>query len=159
MTEYTITVDEGQRQGLLMALAHLSVERPGWAPAFLDPIVMQIDNEVFHDPLDKGPRTGPFAMYEEFKKLYERDRLEACLVESHKLLIHYGELLNQRDGGLRYIPETVEAWIERVFQCSFMDDEPDIEEKAKDIQPEGVVLITEKRLKELELAASHANYD
>lgn len=31
MKDVTVTIDEGQRQVLLLALAKLSIERPGWA--------------------------------------------------------------------------------------------------------------------------------
>ena len=37
-----------------------------------------------------------------------------CLVESHKLLKHYAELLNMYDGGKREIPENLSDWIDRV---------------------------------------------
>lgn len=30
MADITVTIDEGQRQMLLLALAKLSIERPGW---------------------------------------------------------------------------------------------------------------------------------
>lgn len=101
MSDHTITITEGQRQGLLMALAHLAVERPGFHPAFLKPIA-----ELMDDPND--------SMYEKFRELYNSIPVEACLVESHKLLAHYAYLLNQHDGGERVIPEKLEDWIARV---------------------------------------------
>ena len=93
---------------MLMALAHLAVERPGWAPACLDPIAAKMDDEGC-------------PMYEEFKKLYQRDRMEACLVESHKLLRRYAERLNTHDGAKRDIPEKLEDWITRVSECEPVD--------------------------------------
>ena len=59
MSDITITVTEEQRQGVLMALAHLAVERPGWHPAFLKPIA-----ELMDDPED--------SMYEKFRELHHR---------------------------------------------------------------------------------------
>lgn len=41
----TITIEEGQRQAILLALAHLAVERPGWKDACLEPIALLIDNQ------------------------------------------------------------------------------------------------------------------
>lgn len=40
---HTITVDESQRQAVLLALAHLAVERPGWN-AMLTEIAAKMDN-------------------------------------------------------------------------------------------------------------------
>ncbi len=100
---HTIVITEEQRQSLLMALAHLAVERPGWHPAFLKRIAELMDNPEDSD-----------SMYERFRELYHRDVREACLVESHRLLAHYSELLNQHDGGERVIPEKLEDWIARV---------------------------------------------
>ena len=53
----TLEIEEEQRQMLLMALAHLAVERPGWDMA-LSEIAAKIDNS--------GP-DGP-QMYTEFKR-------------------------------------------------------------------------------------------
>lgn len=57
MKEHTITVDEAQRQMMLMALAHLSVERPGWDSALAE-IAGKMDNAG-----QEGPE-----MYEQFKR-------------------------------------------------------------------------------------------
>ena len=53
-----IEVDEGQRQMILLALAHLSVERPGWDHA-LNEIARKMDriNE------------GRARLYDQFRKL------------------------------------------------------------------------------------------
>jgi hypothetical protein len=42
--QYQVTIDEGQRQMILMALAHLAVERPGFDYA-LSEIASLMDNE------------------------------------------------------------------------------------------------------------------
>ena len=60
MKYYMVTIDEEQRQLILMALAHLAVERPGLDDA-LERIAMQTD--------DVGPDLGP-AMYRQFKRLH-----------------------------------------------------------------------------------------
>ena len=60
MTEYMVTIDEEQRLIILMALAHLAVERPGWDDE-LERIAMQMDNV--------GPDLGP-EMYRAFKRLH-----------------------------------------------------------------------------------------
>ena len=62
MTEYMVTIDEEQRLIILMALAHLAVERPGLDDA-LERIAMQTD--------DVGPDLGP-AMYRQYKRLHAR---------------------------------------------------------------------------------------
>jgi len=57
--KHVTQLDEGQRQMMLMALAHLSVERPGWDDA-LQRLAIQLDNE--HE--------GRPQMYDEFRKLH-----------------------------------------------------------------------------------------
>jgi hypothetical protein len=42
----TVTLNESQRQAVLMALAHLAIERPGWRPACLEPIALLMDNQL-----------------------------------------------------------------------------------------------------------------
>jgi hypothetical protein len=59
--EHRLELDEGDRQLVLMALAHLSVERPGWDDA-LQRIAIRIDNT---NP-DGRPR-----MYDEFRLLHQ----------------------------------------------------------------------------------------
>lgn len=54
----TFEIDEGQRQLLLMALAHLSVERPGFDYA-LNVIAVRVDNV----------QDGRAVMYDEFRAL------------------------------------------------------------------------------------------
>lgn len=60
---YQIEVDEEQRQLILMALAHLAVERPGWDDA-LSRIAVLADNVVEGKP----------EMYEQFKRLRSESR-------------------------------------------------------------------------------------
>lgn len=54
----TITLEEGERQLVLMALAHLAIERPGW-----DFALMEVAKKLDNDRLD---------IYREFK-LLKRD--------------------------------------------------------------------------------------
>ncbi len=62
MAEFTLRIDEEQRQLLLMALAHLAVERPGWDCALTE-IAARIDNHV----------DGKAELYEKFKQLHLGD--------------------------------------------------------------------------------------
>jgi hypothetical protein len=55
---HTLELEEGERQALLMALAHLAVERPGWDD-MLNRIAVRIDNV----------KDGRAAMYDEFRAL------------------------------------------------------------------------------------------
>jgi len=56
--QHTLQIDEGQRQMILLALAELSISRPGWDMALRN-IARQIDN-----PTPEGPQ-----MFCEFKHL------------------------------------------------------------------------------------------
>ena len=66
--KHVMHLDEGQRQMMLMALAHLSVERPGWDDA-LQRLAIQLDNE----------ENGRPQMYDGFRKLHR-----LALVEERK---------------------------------------------------------------------------
>jgi len=57
--KHVMRLDEGERQMMLMALAHLAVERPGWDDA-LQRLAKQLDNE----------ENGRPQMYDEFRKLH-----------------------------------------------------------------------------------------
>jgi hypothetical protein len=50
----TVEISEGERQVIILAIARLSVERPGWHPACLKPIAEKL--------------SGP-DLYEEFRTL------------------------------------------------------------------------------------------
>lgn len=69
MSDLTITITEEQRQGLLMALAHLAVERPGFHPAFLKPIA-----ELMDDSND--------SMYERFRELHSEARATSRVISA-----------------------------------------------------------------------------
>ncbi len=56
--KHIMRLDEGERQMMLMALAHLAVERPGWDDA-LQRLAMQLDNE----------HRGRPQIYDEFRTL------------------------------------------------------------------------------------------
>ncbi len=54
-----VELTEEERQGILLAIAHLAVERPGWHRGFLSPIA---DKLCGRD------------MYEEFRRMKELER-------------------------------------------------------------------------------------
>jgi len=54
----TLELDEGERQLVLLALAKLSIERPGWDAA-LNRIALRMDNT----------ENGRAQMYDDFRKL------------------------------------------------------------------------------------------
>lgn len=57
-TKHTLELEEGERQAVLLALAHLSVDRPGWDD-MLNRLAVRIDNI----------REGRAVMYDEFREL------------------------------------------------------------------------------------------
>jgi len=65
-TEHRLELDEGERQAVLLALAHLSVERPGWDD-MLNRIAVRIDNA----------KDGRAVMYDEFRALKQGDAGDA----------------------------------------------------------------------------------
>ncbi len=80
--QFTLAIDEGQRQMVLMALAHLAAERPGWDYP-LGLIAEQIDERL---------PDGTLQLYTEFKKLHapthlltlQLDAIGAVLVQPPK---------------------------------------------------------------------------
>ena len=42
---HTITIDEGERQAILLAMAHMTVERPGWEYMYTE-IAKKMDNVI-----------------------------------------------------------------------------------------------------------------
>lgn len=42
----TITLDDGERQVLLLALAVLGLHRPGWQPACIEPLAARLDGRA-----------------------------------------------------------------------------------------------------------------
>jgi hypothetical protein len=63
---YRIVIDEAERQAVLMALAHLAIERPGWND-MLSRIAMKMDEiDTIGDTGQAGPKT-----YTQFKQLAE----------------------------------------------------------------------------------------
>ena len=55
----TVALEEGERQAVLLALAELSLARPGWVP-FLEGIAMKMDNHL----------EGKAEMFEAFRHNY-----------------------------------------------------------------------------------------
>ena len=68
-----VEIDEGQRQMMLLALAKLSLERPGWDMA-LNKIALKMDND----------ESGRARMYDAFRKLHARAKAKEVLC-SHGL--------------------------------------------------------------------------
>jgi hypothetical protein len=60
MLEHTMKIEEGERQMVLLALAKLSIERPGWMDA-IERLALKMDNE----------REGKPEMLYEFRRLYQ----------------------------------------------------------------------------------------
>jgi hypothetical protein len=63
--QHTLTLDESQRQFVLLALAHLAIERPGW-----DDMISVVVAEM-----DTALPNGRFQMYEEFKRTHDPRRV------------------------------------------------------------------------------------
>lgn len=62
MKTYTLAVTEAERQVLLLALAKLSIERPGWDHLLSD-IAQRIDNRKNDRP----------EMYDDFRRMHVAD--------------------------------------------------------------------------------------
>jgi len=62
MADLTITIEEEQRQAILLALAHLAVERPGW-----DYMLSEIARKM--DRLMANANDKP-ELYEQFKRTF-----------------------------------------------------------------------------------------
>lgn len=63
--EHVITLDHCQSDMVLMALAHLSVERPGWDYALRQVAAM----------LDEKLSDGRLRMFEDFKRMHDPSRI------------------------------------------------------------------------------------
>lgn len=73
----TIELEEGDRQAILLALAKLSLSRPGWHPAYLSRIAEQL---------------GGRAMYEQFRSygpdvIKEPETSAACEADLEKMVL------------------------------------------------------------------------
>lgn len=66
---HTIEIDEGQRQSILLALAELSIGRPGWVH-MLNEIALKMDNTT---------PEGNAEMFEEFRQLHTQQLRELLL--------------------------------------------------------------------------------
>src|ERR1017187_6197328 len=91
---HAVSIDEEQRQLVLLALATLALERPGFDYALTN-IALLIDN---HRP------DGAAEMYEGFKALNAGRHAKAggtteAWADPLKPEAHYAELLNMPDGG------------------------------------------------------------
>lgn len=63
MSRHDLNIDEGQRQMLLMALAHLAVERPGWDYACSE----------IAKPIDNATPEGRPRLYDRFRAMHSED--------------------------------------------------------------------------------------
>lgn len=77
MPALNVAITEGERQLILLALAKLSIERPGWDDA-LNQLALKMDNEA------EGLEGVRAEMYDSFRRL---DRNTAW----HKILDHEGK--------------------------------------------------------------------
>src|SRR5260370_34876936 len=86
-----VHLEEGQRQMTLLALAKLSIERPGWLLVIED-LARQMDNDSEGKPL----------LLHIFRKIHQLPDPERVLMlaldESAALQSHYANLLNMHDG-------------------------------------------------------------
>jgi hypothetical protein len=64
MSDHHITIDESERQAMLLALAYLAVDRPGW-DYMLNELAKKLDNV----------KDGRAQMYDEFRKTREAIKL------------------------------------------------------------------------------------
>jgi hypothetical protein len=62
--DHTITIEEGDRQAILLAIAHLSIERPGWEKMLIA-IALKMDN--------RQPDGRP-QMFDEFRSIEQQGR-------------------------------------------------------------------------------------
>jgi hypothetical protein len=99
-------LDEGQRQMVLLALAKLSIERPGWLDA-IEEIAAPMDNKNEH---------GKPELLHNFRALHAASTLPLALDESIRLQSHYARLLNMYDGGKRLEFSNSGEWIERLIK-------------------------------------------
>ena len=68
---FPLKLDECQRQMVLMALAHLAVERPGW-DYMLSQIALQIDDALVDGLRHRPARHGLDAMRSQIREVLER---------------------------------------------------------------------------------------
>jgi hypothetical protein len=107
-----VRYEEGQRQATLLALAKLSIERPGWLD-MLEEIALLMDNRVD----DKPELFHKFRnIHMAFEGMMPTGALVLALEESVKLQSHYAQLLNVWDGGERMQFPDASAWIVRLIK-------------------------------------------
>jgi len=91
-TPMKIEIDEEHRQMMILALAHLSVERPGWDHA-LNELALKMDN------VEDGRAT----MYDQFRKLeYEANPPPPPGTENEPIDTDWGMLRRCRMGFRRF---------------------------------------------------------
>jgi hypothetical protein len=61
----TVTLEEEQRQALLLAMAHLSLARPGWDD-LLNRIALKMDNVIQVGSTDRAQ------LYDEFRRAFSQ---------------------------------------------------------------------------------------
>lgn len=69
--QYHIVIDEGARQLVLMALAHLAVERPGF-----DDALSRIAQQIVPIRVDQRQDNSGPEMYTKFKELHAAKRID-----------------------------------------------------------------------------------
>jgi hypothetical protein len=112
VNDTNVRLEEGQRQMTLLALAKLSIERPGWLDA-LEEVALLMDNNVDGKP----------ELFHKFRTLHldlaaytKAGGVLVALEESVKLQSHYAELLNAWDGGERLKFADAGEWIARLLK-------------------------------------------
>jgi hypothetical protein len=119
MRDIVVTLEEGNRQMTILALAVLSIERPGWLDA-LERIALLMDNQVDGKPQMFHTLRG-FNLSSELG--VTRPALMAALNELVKLSSHYAELLNAYDDGKRMQFANANAWIARLIKIGKISEE------------------------------------
>jgi hypothetical protein len=115
MTNHAIQLEEDQRQMVLLALAKLSIERPGWLDA-IEELALRMDN--------RDPQGHPEMLYV-FRRIHAAGDVSEslrrllrialpALAASVKLQSHYATLLNAHDGGERITFSHLADWIARL---------------------------------------------
>jgi hypothetical protein len=116
MKDHTVLLEESERQMVLLALAKLSLEKPGWLHA-IEELGLKMDNRTAQ---------GKPEMLSEFRNIHAEGEAVSetlrrllriavpALAASVKLQSHYASLLNMHDGGERITFSDLTDWIGRL---------------------------------------------
>lgn len=105
-----MTIDQADRDAVLLALAILSLDRPGW-----ETYLREVAGKLFYDdPRVLASQVEAFDKFRELNSDRQPSELYVALAESVKLQSHYASLLNMHDGGQRKGFANAEAWLARL---------------------------------------------